>query len=249
MISTCILRRIGLLRRQRRLTVSALQSQLRPIRGHDANHRISVEGSRGTAAALVSNAAKGIMALRKGWRSNPLCQVSQDVSMPDAKKNDVGTEFPSNRVCVATTVFNADYPSIPGYEITGFLGRGGMATVYSARHIKLDRLVALKVLPAPVGGAERVRIEAQSVAMLASAHIVQIYDVGEHGGLCYLALEYVRGGSLDEAISKTPQAPEWSAQVVAMGCDGNPDCQDSGHKLRRMSSSQRGNQRLYDPPS
>src|SRR5262249_27287228 len=99
-------------------------------------------------------------------------------------------------------------PKVPGYEVQGLLGEAGMAVVYRARHARLDRPVALKVLRGS-GGTRlaRFRAEALADARLHHPHIVQIFEVGEHLGLPYLALELLEGGSLEAKIAGKPQAP------------------------------------------
>src|SRR5437588_3574646 len=89
----------------------------------------------------------------------------------------------------------SELPSIPGYEIEGILGRGGMGVVYRARHIALKRTVALKMIlaGAHAGPVERgrFRAEVETIARLQHPNIVQIHEVGESGGLPYCALEFL----------------------------------------------------------
>jgi serine/threonine-protein kinase len=107
----------------------------------------------------------------------------------------------------------------PGYEVVGELGRGGMGVVYRARHRALGRSVALKVvLGAELAGdeaLERFRAEARTVAQLQHEGVVQVFEVGEHGGLPFMALELVEGGTLADRLAGEPQPPREAAALVA----------------------------------
>ena len=115
---------------------------------------------------------------------------------------------------------NIDFeiPSVPGYEIIGVLGRGGMGVVFKARQLALQRIVALKMLQnwAHAGEKElaRFRAEADVIARLQHPNIVQIYDVGEVAGRPYFVLEYVAGGNLAQHLNGTPQSVRLAAQFV-----------------------------------
>jgi eukaryotic-like serine/threonine-protein kinase len=108
--------------------------------------------------------------------------------------------------------------NLPGYEILGELGRGGMGVVYKALQLKLGRLVALKMSRAGEMNAEdmaRFRAEAESVARLHHPNIVQIYEVGECQGRPFFSFEFVDGGSLADLLRGTPQPPRSGADIVA----------------------------------
>jgi eukaryotic-like serine/threonine-protein kinase len=147
---------------------------------------------------------------------NPAPSTSQTV--PNRGKQHVSSASP----CPAPSTEPSGEPlpvlTIPGYEVLGVLGRGGMGVVYKAREIALERLVALKVVTA--GGhasAEqlaRFRGEARAEARLQHPHIVQIHAVGEQDGFPFLSLEYMDGGSLSQKLARQPQPPRAAAQLV-----------------------------------
>src|SRR5262249_34454246 len=109
-------------------------------------------------------------------------------------------------------------PAVPGYEILGELGRGGMGVVYKARQGALQRTVALKMVldGAHAGPKElaRFRAEAAAIGRLQHPNIVQVYDVGEAAGRPYFVLEFVAAGSLAQHLHGTPQPTRPAAQMV-----------------------------------
>jgi serine/threonine protein kinase len=89
---------------------------------------------------------------------------------------------------------------LSNYKILGKLGKGGMATVYKAHELSLNRVVALKVLSPRLSEdtefIKRFQREAQAAAKLNHPHIVQIYAIGEEKGIHYFAMEYIKGKTL-----------------------------------------------------
>jgi tetratricopeptide (TPR) repeat protein len=122
--------------------------------------------------------------------------------------------IPSTQVASATGS-QAVSVAVPGYEVLAVLGRGGMGVVYKARHLRLERIVALKRLryteDASAEQRERFQAEARAVARLQHPHIVQVFEVGEHDGAPYMALECCTGGSLAGKLDGTP----WEAASAA----------------------------------
>ncbi|WP_422930044.1 protein kinase domain-containing protein [Singulisphaera sp. PoT] len=109
-------------------------------------------------------------------------------------------------------------PQVPGYDVESVLGQGGMGVVFRARHLRLGRLVAIKMtLAGSYAGhheRERFRREAEAVAALRHPNVVQIYDIGDWAGRPYFTMELIEGGSLAQKLTGTPQPAHQAAALM-----------------------------------
>ena len=139
------------------------------------------ESLRQEVASLLDQSGEGLLD-RPAWQP-----VSRYDSSNDAMDGMIGRQ-------------------IAHFEIVNRLGEGGMGAVYKARDSHLDRDVALKLLlPEAVGNADRRRRfvrEAKAASGLNHPNIVHIYDIDESGGELFIAMEYVSGKTLDQAIDR-----------------------------------------------
>ena len=129
--------------------------------------------------------------------------------------------FPASAPTSQTTSFDERrLPQVEGYVVESLLGSGGMGVVYKARHIKLNRVVALKMLRSGhfATSAELARFsrEYQAIAEMHCHHIIQIYDIGDSDGRPYFTMELADGGSLAEKLNGTPQPAREAAELVAI---------------------------------
>src|SRR5450756_1003412 len=116
------------------------------------------------------------------------------------------------------------------YEILSPLGAGGMGEVYKARDTRLDRTVAIKVLPphlsASAESRQRFEREAKTISQLSHPHICALYDVGNQDGVEYLVMEYLEGETLAERLVKGPLPLE---QTLRYGIE-IADALDKAHR-------------------
>jgi len=109
-------------------------------------------------------------------------------------------------------------PQIPSYDLLEPLGEGGMGVVYKARQRGLNRLVAVKMIRGDgqdrPDNLARFRIEAEAVARLHHPNILQIFEIGETGGVPFVSLELLEGGSLDLRLAGTPQPGRQAAELL-----------------------------------
>jgi serine/threonine protein kinase len=120
----------------------------------------------------------------------------------------------------------------PQLEILELVGQGGMGAVYKARQPKLDRLLAIKILPPEVARdsafAERFMREAQSLARLNHPNIVTIFDFGETDGLFYFTMEFVDGKNVRQLLQAEALTPSLALQIVPQVCDALRYAHDEG---------------------
>ncbi|HEV8235110.1 MAG TPA: serine/threonine-protein kinase, partial [Gemmatimonadaceae bacterium] len=94
------------------------------------------------------------------------------------------------------------------YEIMSLVGAGGMGEVYKARDTRLDRSVAIKILPPALAAdtqfRERFDSEARAISRFDHPHICALYDVGEQSGTAYLVMQYLEGETLADRLAKGP---------------------------------------------
>jgi predicted Ser/Thr protein kinase len=110
------------------------------------------------------------------------------------------------------------WPDLPGYEILGELGKGGIGVVYLARSVRLDRLVALKMLKAGAvaepAERERFRREGQAMARLEHPHVVPVYAAEEHAGRPFFTMKLLKGGNLAEYLPAMTADPRRAVAVL-----------------------------------
>jgi serine/threonine protein kinase len=120
------------------------------------------------------------------------------------------------------------------YEIVAPIGAGGMGEVYRAKDTRLDRTVAIKVLPsqfsADADRRQRFEREARAVSSLNHPHICALYDVGEQDGTVFLVMEHLEGQTLAERLEKGPLPTD---QVLRYGTE----IADALDKAHRQASS------------
>ncbi|OWK35174.1 serine/threonine-protein kinase [Fimbriiglobus ruber] len=167
--------------------------------------------SQSTPEEVCASCPELLPLVRQRWQQ--LCYVrgELDALFPPERDPDQGPP--------ALPLDGNALPVVPGYEVEGVLGRGGMGIVFRARHLRLKRIVALKMVVAGAyaGPHERARFqrEAEAVAVLRHPNVVQVYDIGESDGQPYFTMELVEGGSLAEKLAGTPLPAREAATHLA----------------------------------
>jgi eukaryotic-like serine/threonine-protein kinase len=162
--------------------------------------------------------------VRTHWRAVCRVRAELDALFPAPSLRGVGAPTPLPE--------ETALPRVPFYDVQRVLGRGGAGVVYEARHLRLNRSVALKMLLAgPYARPderERFLREAEAVAGLRHPNVVQLYDVGEVDGRAYFTMELIEGGSLAQQIQGVPQPVRKAAALVATLADAVRAAHQSG---------------------
>lgn len=128
------------------------------------------------------------------------------------------------------------------YKVIGELGRGGMAVVYKADELSLNRIVALKVLSPKISDDEtmikRFEREAQAAAKLSHPNIVHIYSIGEEDGINYFTMEYIKGKTLKEIREQRgAMAPDEAVGLIVQAADALSEAHEAGLVHRDIKPS------------
>ncbi len=171
--------------------------------------------AQGATSALIPDTLFQAISTEDLERTEPDLH-DPDSSDPEATLDSVDSRQSPAGIRVGSAPFAGT--RIPGYGPLEKLGEGGMGVVYKARHVGLNRLVAVKMIR---GGSRerpdqfiRFRIEAETIAQLRHPHILQIYDIGTANDRPFLALELLDGGSLADRIASTPQPGRAAAELM-----------------------------------
>jgi tRNA A-37 threonylcarbamoyl transferase component Bud32 len=174
---------------------------------------------------------KGLVSLDAPEGLCPECLYLQAMESPVEGQPPNGEKRSPSPVFVppAVTDLARHFPQL---EILQLVGQGGMGAVYKARQPKLDRLLALKILPPEVARdptfAERFTREARSMARLNHPNIVTIFDFGEADGLFYFSMEFVDGNNVRELMQSGALTPAVALQIIPQVCDALRYAHDEG---------------------
>lgn len=154
-----------------------------------------------------------VIDVRRQWERMRLVEGQLDALFSPSAAEDGDDPAPVEEVL----------PQVPGYEIECLLGRGGMGAVYKARHVSLNRTVAIKI---PLAGAlatpmerQRHQREARAIAALEHPNIITVYDVGEVESRPFFTMEFVDGQHLGAHLAGRPQPAREAASLVATLAD------------------------------
>lgn len=139
------------------------------------------------------------------------------------------------------TFFDPPMMLVGDYQLLSLLGRGGMGLVYRARQVKLNRDVAVKMLPSRTrrssAANKRLIAEAQRLAHIKHSNIVQVFDVGEQDHVPFFSMELIEGKTLANTNRETPYSPRRAAELVRKIAEAIQAAHDTGIIHRDLKPS------------
>jgi tRNA A-37 threonylcarbamoyl transferase component Bud32 len=171
-------------------------------------------------ATLAADAPQGLC---------PACLLKRGLETGSTAGGAPSHQKPTEYMPPSPTELGRYFPEL---EILELIGRGGMGVVYKARQKRLDRLVALKILPPNVSRdpsfSERFSREARALGRLTHPHIVAVHDFGQSDGLFYFMMEFVDGMNLRQLLNAGRIAPKEALAIVPQICDALQFAHDKG---------------------
>ncbi len=155
-----------------------------------------------------------LLEVQERWRRVRLLMEEIETVFPAA-----GSEQGRNLADLTPPHRWGESPAVPGYDVLEVLGRGGMGVVYKARHQRLNRVVAIKMLVsgeyASTREVQRLLLESEVLASLRHPNIVQVFDVGDLEGCPYFTMEFMEGGTLAQLLAGSPRPSREAASLLA----------------------------------
>jgi serine/threonine protein kinase len=192
-----------------------VQSKIRPAIRHLIDHSIGL----GTNSPYTT-----VCDLKEGIATATEDQPLLSVEGPTVRFGTAGSaETVVENLTVGTRRMPlADHSALGPYTIVRRVGSGGMGDVYKALEPRLERFVAIKVLPPELASqrdlVERFRAEAMAIAKFTHPNIVQIYSIGQDNGHHYFVMQYVDGESLADRLARRSRLSVEETLQIARGC-------------------------------
>ena len=147
---------------------------------------------------------------------------------PAEQRQHAAASRETNRPTDSTPLVAGQFAKLPAafgrYQVEKLLGRGAMGAVYLACDTQLDRLVALKIPKVAASGSKRLLLrlatEAKAAAKLDHASLCKVFDAGEVGGQCFIAMQYIEGETLKTQLEAKPKSVAEAVALIVQLAEG-----------------------------